>query len=128
MVKNIRPRIWPLLLLLLVMLILVYASLCVVNKRIITHPNQFMNMEAYLYIWHESGDEIHMDLYTKKQDFEDMKQVDLHAQGSWEKMFGKLNPQPDPHKHFFMQTFCIDNWPFGDFDIKEVYHSGWAGC
>jgi hypothetical protein len=68
------------------------------------------NMEGYLLMWEESGDEIHLDLITP----EDYKKFDEAISSK------DIDPNSiayEPIIHWFTQTRCTEPWPFGDCKI-----------
>lgn len=68
--------------------------------------------EGYLLMWHESGDEIHIDLITKEDydKFCNAKNIDE-----------EMNINYEPIEHWFIQTGCIESWKFGDYKILGTY-------
>jgi hypothetical protein len=89
-------------------------------------------MDEYFLITHqESGDETHFMLLSMSdyQYVDDARTKFSDTSIPWEEVFNMMGKIYDMVvEDFFIQTYCLEDWPFGKYNIKKIMSIPEFGC
>jgi len=88
-----------------------------------------MKKEYFLIVYTESGDEIHFMLMDMDHYDKVMEGLDRFANRNYFEIDNFLEfCYKNTVKSFFNQTYCTDDWEFGEYNIKKIVSLPEFGC
>jgi hypothetical protein len=88
--------------------------------------NEEISNEYVLVTWHESGDEIHFTLITSETF---LKIKDIYGNSDRDDIENVINTiHSEKVSSFFTQSYALEQWPFGHYNIIKCIYIPDLGC